>query len=289
MNWTRMPPLNALKSFSALAQSGSYSSAGRTLNVTHAAVKQQVRSLETHLGIALVERSGRGISITPAGQELADSLLDGFSRISQGLDKLTETAAAQPVQVTMSPAFAVKWLMPRLANFQAEHPEITLLLNPAGRFVELSAGAIEIAIRFGRLDAPPANGELLLPVDLSVVATPELVRKYDPGSPSDLVHMPWLQELGTNEAGEWLARRGVAPERPLIISHMPGNLIQDAVRRGDGITYTARQWVADELKTGQLQELFPQADRGGFFVVTLPGELRPPVQKFVDWLKYHAG
>ena len=85
-----------------------------------------------------------------------------------------------------------------------------------------------------------------------------------------------------------MERQGVTPEGPLMITHMPGNLIMEAVRRGDGLTYTARCFVDKEIRSGQLLELSSENDTGGYYIVTRPGVLRPPVRAFVNWLKRQA-
>ncbi len=288
MNWRDLPSLNALKALTVLAEAGSYSRAGEKLNVTHAAVMQQVKALEEHFGLQLVTRSGRKITLTDDGRMLARELEAGFNQIRHGVDTLAKVQQNRPVQVTMSPAFAVKWLMPRLADFQTRHPEVTLLLNPSGKIMDLEPGGMDVAIRYCRSDTLAKDADVLIVLDLLVVGTRELVRAANISAPADLVHLPWLQELGTNEVPDWLTRHGVQLVRPLMISHMPGNLIMDAVKRGDGITYTARQWVKEEIQTGQLVELFPEERVGVFFIHTLPGEKRQSVRLFVNWLKRQA-
>ena len=288
MDWHNLPSLNALKALSVVAETGSYSRAGEMLNVTHSAVMQQVRSLEGHIGLKLVKRSGRGVALTEEGRMLARELEIGFRHISNGVDTLRATELSRPVQVTMSPVFAVKWLMPRLADFQGRHPEITLLLNPSGRIMELKSGGIEVAIRYGRSDALKEEAVILIVLDLVVVGTPELVGTNNISEPADLLHLPWLQELGTAEVSDWFARHDVQLDRPLMISHMPGNLIIDAVKRGDGVTYTARQWLEDEIRSHELVELFPEETAGAFYVHMLPGEKRRSVSLFVNWLKQQA-
>ena len=73
-----------------------------------------------------------------------------------------------------------------------------------------------------------------------------------------------------------------------MISHMPGNLIMEAVRRGDGITYTARPFVEQEIMSGQLIEMFPDRAFGIYYIQTRPGAVRPPVKAFIKWLKRQA-
>ncbi|MDU8910492.1 LysR family transcriptional regulator [Aestuariicoccus sp. MJ-SS9] len=289
MSWTALPSLNALRAFAVLAETGSYSRAGLALNVTHGAIVQQVKALERDLDLQLVARAGRGVVLTEEGARLARDLNAGFRTIRNSIEALRDTGHERPVQVTMSPAFAVQWLMPRLAEFQTQHPEITLMLNPSGKLVELRPGGMDLAIRYARKDRLPEGADVLLSCDLLVVGTPELVAGRELRDPADLLGLPWLQELGTDEVAEWCARHGLPPERrPGNISHMPGNLILRAVRRGDGLTYTVRSWVADALESGALVGFFAEKDAGAFHIHTLPLAHRPAVRHFIRWLKRQA-
>ncbi len=288
MNWSGLPSLSSLRAFAAVADAGSYTQAAAALNVSHAAVSQQVKALEERLGIALVARDGRGIALTEEGAALARDLATGFAAIARGVETLTGAGDERPVQVTMSPAFAVRWFMPRITAFQKQHPEITLMLNPTAEVVALKPGGIDLAIRYGDSRAPAAKIDPVLIADMVVVGTPALLGARDITDPAMLVDMPWLQELGTHEVADWMARHGVTLDRPLMITHMPGNLIMEAVRRGDGITYTARPWVEEELRAGQLIELFSDRAFGIYYIVTRPGVQRRPVKIFVKWLKRQA-
>lgn len=283
-----MPSLNSLRAFSALAETGSYTKAGEALNVTHAAVMQQIKALEAFFGVQLASRSGRGVALTEDGKVLARDLEAGFRQIAQGVEALANLQHARPLHVTMSPVFAVKWLMPRLADFQQGHPEITLLLNPTGMIVDLERDGMDVAIRYCRTENLPKDAEVLIVLDLVVVGTPALVTSQRISEPADLRHLPWLMELGTNEVPEWFARHGVTLDRPLMVSQMPGNLIMDAVKRSDGITYTARQWVNDEIRSGELVELFPEVNVGAFYIHTRPGEQRRQIKTFSNWLRSRA-
>lgn len=288
MNWHRLPPLNALRAFAALAETGSYTTAGSALNVTHAAVLQQVRALERHLDARLVTREGRGIALTPDGEVLARSVERGFEHFMRGAEEVGTARQARPVQVTMSPAFAVKWLMPRIVDFQTRYPDITLMLSPTGRIVDLAATGIDVAIRYARLPDLPEGADVLVTLDLCVAGAPGLLAPDRVRAPADLLRLPWMQELGTNESSEWFERRGVPITRPLMISHMPGNLILEALARGDGVTYTARQWLSAELDRGSLVAAFPEPGAGVFHIQLAPGEPRPQVRRFVSWLKEQA-
>ena len=288
MNWLKLPSLNRLRAFSAVAEAGSYTLAAERLNVTQAAVSQQVKALEKHLGLTLVTRRGRGIELTSSGAGLARELSMGFEIIGRGVERLTDEATNCPVQITTSPAFAVEWLLPRMAEFQRLHPEITLMLNPTSEMVEIRPGGIDVAIRYRDQRRPRSEEDAILITDMIVIGAPSLVDGLDLGNPADLEGLPWLQELGTNEASDWFTYHGVVPEAPLTINHMPGNLIMAAVRRGDGITYTARAFFVDDLAVGRVVELFSEPLFGVFYVETPQEHQRPEARTFLKWLKSNS-
>jgi len=284
MDWARIPPLNSLRAFSAVAEAGSYTLAADKLNVTHAAVSQQIKALEGRVGVPLVVRQGRSIALTAEGQLLARDLDSAFSIIQRGVGQLVSDSANQPVQVTMSPAFAVEWLMPRLTEFQRAHPEITLLLNPTIELIEPKPGGPDVAIRYRDIRRPTSDVPTVLVTDMIIVGAPDLIANRRVDSPEALIDLPWLQELGTNEVADWLRYRGVVSEAPLNISQMPGNLIMNAVRRGDGLTYSARAFFREDITSGRIVELFSEPLFGLYYVETQHGRLRPAARKFVDWL-----
>lgn len=288
MDWKSLPPLNSLRAFSVVAETGSYTSAAERLNVTHAAVSQQVKALEQRLGVALVTRAGRGIELTDQGARLARDLASGFEIIGRGVDRLSEDAARRPVQITTSAAFAVEWLLPRMVEFQREHPEITVMLNPTSKVEELRPGGVDVAVRYHDRRRPRPDGNALLVTDMIVIGTPSLVADVARDDPVALTELPWLQELGTNEVMDWFTYHGVVPEQPLTVNHMPGNLIMTAVRRGDGITYTARAFFLDDLKAGRVVELFSEPLFGVYSIEARSEHLRAEARSFLKWLQSKA-
>ena len=284
MSWSALPPLNSLRAFSALAQTGSYSQAGSLLKVTHAAVSQQVRALEERLGVSLAVREGRGVRLTAEGLALARDLDTGFAAIRRGVEALRESSATKPVQLSTTPAFAMEWLMPRIQDFQNKHPDIPLMLNPTSKVMDIKPGGVDLAIRYKdkrKLDTPVTP---VLVTDMVIIAAPSLLGAQEINDPAMLMEMPWLQELGTNEVADWFGYRGVKLRRPLIVNQMPGNLIMQAVRRGDGITFTARAFFEAEIQSGKMKVLFSEPEFGTYYIATSPGPLRTTVKAVVNWL-----
>ncbi|WP_372835795.1 LysR family transcriptional regulator [Puniceibacterium confluentis] len=288
MNWATLPPLSALRAFAAYAETGSVTRAGQLLNVSHAAISQQMRSLETHLGVALLDRSARALSLTPEGLQLADALTEGFGRISQVIEALTGADADRPLQVATTPSFAAHWLMPRLASFRVAHPGIDIMINPSPKRTNPAPGGIDVALRFGMGHWPGLDAELLVQSPVVVVAAPSLIGDLTPKSPEDLLDFPWLQELGTSESTLWLAGRSVTGLRTKGVIHVPGNLVLDGARNGQGIAISTRVSVEEDLRAGRLRLLFEETEENGYHIVTAPGVMRPPLRDFVTWLRREA-
>ena len=284
MNWSGFPTLNSLRAFSAVAETMSFSRAADMLNVTHAAVSQQVKVLEERIGLILIERRGKLLTLTKEGKSLAHDLSIGFASIHDGVTALTRASTERAVQITMPPAFATSYLMPRIAGFQREHPEITLMLNPTAEIMELTPNGIDVAIRYCDGNIPGMVVTPLLKSDMVIVGARELMQGLSFSNPVALCDLPWLQELGSNDTAEWMERQNITPAQPIQITYMPGSLIMDAVRRGHGLTFTARSFVEKDIEAGLLVECFSESDVGAYYIVTRPGRLRPSVLTFVNWL-----
>lgn len=290
MDWRVLPSLNSLRAFSAVAEKKSFSAAGKELNVSHAAVSQQVRALEAHLGVKLAVREGRGVALTSDGHILAAGLKDAFSRIQDTVESIQEPQNTRPLNITMTPTFAVSWLMPRISDFRAQHPDIDLSLNPTAEVVEFEPGGLDLAIRYGEGDWPGLEAELLVPTHFVIVGASCLVGEREFWTAGDLLDFPWLQELGTNELALWMERQGVVPVSRLSVTHLPGYMVLDGLRRGDGITATAKVLLEPDINAGSLKILFEDetSPTTGYYIVNRPGVQRPALKAFVRWLRQHA-
>jgi DNA-binding transcriptional LysR family regulator len=182
----------------------------------------------------------------------------------------------------------VEWLMPRISTFQQKHPDITLLLNPTSEVIQPQADGIDLAIRYMDLRRLKAGARVHLKSDMVVVGAPGLVSGRNLDDPSTFIDLPWLEELGTNEVSEWFSRQRIVPTKPLMVSQMPGNLIMQAVRRGDGLTYTVGAFFDQELRSGSMVKLFSEAQFGAFYLETAARISRRPVEIVVEWLLSEA-
>lgn len=285
MSWRNMPSLISLRALDAFATEGNVVKAGKILNVSHAAISQHLRQLEDHMGVALVDRGGRSLVLTDEGEQLARALRLGFGAITTAVEDLMQTDAARPLHISCTSTFATIWLMPRLPDFRAKHPEIDLMLDPNPRVVTLEPGGVDMAIRHGDGNWPGLDVEMLVPSAMSVVASPALLDGRQNVTPKDLAELPWLEEIGASEADAWFKEHGVDLVSRAARIQLPGNLLIEGVRAGQGVAVTVRKFVEADLASGRLVELFCDEVARGYFVVTRPGVLRPPVKAFLQWLR----
>lgn len=283
VNWRDLPPLSALRAFGAFADAGSVVRAGVAIGVSHAAVSQQIRALEQHLGLALVSRRTRELVLTPEGRRLADAALAGFGGVAHVVGEMTGKDAMRPLQISTTPAFAGGWLMPRLAGFRAAHPGIDLSIDPTPSLRDIGPDGVDIAIRYGSGSWPGLSASLLVRSATVVVAAPSLIGGRAVAGLADLVDLPWLQELGTTETTAFFEKHGLQRSAGRGLTSMPGNLVLEAARDGQGVAVFAQAFVAHDLAAGRLRLLFTDDEREGYFIVTRPGVLRPPAKAFVSW------
>lgn len=290
MNWTNLPSLSSLRAFEAAARCLGYSAAGRELNVSHAAIAQQVRQLETFLGTPLLHRQGRGLAPSENGALLAARLSDGFGVIEDAVRDTMKSEETRPLHITMTPGFAQSWFLPRLRRFREAHPEIDLMVNPSAGLVDLARDGFDVGIRFGGGEWPGVAAEPLFASSFVVVAAPALFNGKTPCTPEELADYPLLQEVGTNELVEWLTALGMDPAKRLRTTHLPGNLLLSAVRDAQGIGATARAFVEDDIAAGRLISLFEDKSdpRSGYYLIRRPGVARPAVKKFRSWILREA-
>lgn len=288
MNWKALPPLAALRAFAAFAQTGTVVGAGDALNVSHAAISQQLRALESFLGVALLDRSGRGLALTDAGTQLAQAVKLGFGTMATALQDIGAGDVGRPVHLSTTSAFAANWLMPRLPDFQQGWPEVNLMIDASPQLTQLEPGGIDLALRYGMGNWPGLDAELLFPCPMVVVAAPELLKGRKITDPQELGDLPWIEELGRTEATNWWQARGLERTGQSVRTQVPGNLLLDGVRNGQGIAVSVQCFVAADIAAGRLVQLFEDDTGAGYYIVTRPGILRPPVKALVTWLRRRA-
>lgn len=286
MRWRNLPPLSALRAFAAFATAGNVVAAGEALGVSHAAISQQLRALEGHLDVALVDRSGRALQLTPAGQTLAVALNTGFATMISAAEDITGARDDRPLHISVTPTFAASWLMPRLSDFRRLHPDVDLTIDPSAELVNLAADGVDMAIRYGRGPWPPLENEMLLLSPMVVIGAPSLVGEGELPDITELAQMPWLEEFGTTESTNWLSQYGMLRPARGGLMQVPGNLLLDGARDGQGVAVTVRAFVERDIAAGRLWVLHQEpVDDKGYHIVVRPGVQRPALKAFFVWLR----
>jgi LysR family transcriptional regulator, glycine cleavage system transcriptional activator len=286
IDWRTLPSLTALRAFAATAEFRSFSQAARVLNVTHAAVAQQVRALEDHLGRSLVQREGRGVSLTSDGEQLAAAMGEGFAALQRGVEALKAGEADRPVRVTLTASFAVQWLMPRLKDFWERFPDIGLSLHPDSRVVDLHREAMDVAIRYGNGDWPGVESVYLASARLVVAGAPSILGQRDTLSPAEMREMDWILSRNWPEQDAFLQRLGLDPEGLSRTDISSEELALAAARQGLGLVVESVALVEADDAAGRLRIVHESPEKlPAYFVVTLPGPKRASARAFLKWLR----
>lgn len=191
----RLPPLNSLRAFEAVARRLSFTEAADELCVSTAAVSHQIRALEGHLGTVLFRRSSRSLSITPAGAILLPEVREAFVRLHNATAQLRRRELAGPLTIAVPPSFAAKWLIPRLSALRRDCPEIEVRIACARELVDFASSDVDVAIRYGRGRYSGLHSDLVMTSEYFPVCSPALA-SGTPGlsAPDDLRHFTLLHD-----------------------------------------------------------------------------------------------
>lgn len=289
IDWRSLPSLSSLRAFAAVAELGGFSQAARVLNVTHAAVSQQVRGLEQALDTALVARDGRGMALTAEGQQLAQALLDGFATVAAGVDTLRAGGSDRPVRITLTASFATQWLMPRLKEFWDLYPDIALSLHPDARVVDLRRDGMDLGIRYGNGDWQGVTARFLAPARMAVAASPDLLAGRTTLSAAEMQEMEWILARDWPEQENYLKSLGLRPEALSRTDFVNEELSLAAARQGLGLVVESLALLEGDLEEGRLVLLHDSKDKlPAYFIVTQPGPQRAATRAFLKWLEQAA-
>ncbi|WP_420324684.1 LysR substrate-binding domain-containing protein [Mameliella sp.] len=269
-NEVTLPPLNGLRAFAAAGRHLNFRAAADELGVTQGAVAQQVRGLEDHLGLRLFLREPRGLAFTAEGRTYHAGVSQAFSQLSEA----TAALRSAPTRVTISvtPTFASKWLIPRLAELSQAHPGIDLRITATERVLSFHADGIDLAVRQAR---PPfgasLRADLLFSQEVIAVCSPSLVAQHDlPLDAATLasktllhdIHDLWPKFIKTVFGEDVKLSRGPRFNQT--------TLALDAALAGQGIALASRFLVQRDLKAGRLVQPLENALNGDtdFYLLT---------------------
>lgn len=299
LSLTRLPPLSALRTFLVTARHQSFVQAAGELNVTPAAVGQQIRQLEAHLGCTLFHRGTRTLTLTEQGRALQPGLADGFQRIVEAVSLVSGPAPAEPLVVSMAPSFATKWLIPRLESFRQENPSVDVRIVASMELMNLSAEEADCAIRYGAGRYPGLTVEKLLGEAVFPVCSPALLEgPHGLETPHRLRHHTLLHDDSPEEDAScpdwrmWLRAAGVTGVNPGQGLHFNQSaMVLEAAAAGQGVALAKARLADADLRAGRLVRPFGRVQHVHFayyFVCTAEKAADPRVDCFRSWLFAHC-
>lgn len=284
-------PLNALRTFEAVASHMSFVRAAQALHVTPAAVSTQIRALEQRLNQSLFHRHGRQISLTEAGRKLLPGVQRGLAEMRRALEAISHDHLEGVLNLSVMPSFLQKWLMPRLPGFYSAHPATDLRINVDNALVNFNQSDMNAAVRLGSghwagLKSVKLMDDWILPVcsrrllkKIGPIQSIEALQKQDLLFAPSKVWDPWFREFGeSSRDSRW-------------------NLLNDSIsilmaaEQGEGIALTRWSLAARELEARRLVrpiDTVVKADWSHYFVAPPHYFDLPKVAALRDWLLDHC-
>ena len=280
-------PLGALRVFESVATHLNFSAAADALNVTPAAVSQQIKTLESYIRVPLFRRNGRRVEITEEGLELLPAVRAGLDKLESAVHLIKQHGRGGPLQITLLSSFLQIWLLPRIRAFRRKHPEVELRFHTSSELMDFSRTPMHAGIRFGRGIYPGLHCEKLLDDWVVPVGTAELIKRYgmiERGADLSKLPLlegddpPWRIWQKSHEEIAWLSR-------PPVIDDSGGLLV--AAEEGLGFALARWTMVKRSLDKGTLRlaskEVVPHGS-AYYFVCPRAYLDLPKVALFREWI-----
>lgn len=285
-----LPPLKSLWYFKHAAELGSFKLAAEQLFVSQAAVSQQIRLLEAHLGCQLFTRQTRFVALTRAGEQLLPAILQGFSHFQSGVNGLSQDTEPHSLNLSVLPSFASGWLLQHISDFQRHYPDIHLRIDPSDQHANFAAGQVDLGIRFGLGQYPELHSEFLADHSLYLAYKPGML---DPQLPlrAQLLQQQLIMDICPDAKRGW---RSLVDELAISAAAMPvfleidnAALVIQATLAGQGVALVRRRLIESHIKLGQL-EIYPDFEFSCHYKYYLVGPKAhfnwPKVIAFQAWL-----
>jgi LysR family glycine cleavage system transcriptional activator len=284
---SRALPLENLRFFEAASRHLNFTRAAEELFVTHGAVSQRMKALEEHIGRALFERSGRTMRLTKPGQELRARISAALNEIDRAVEHARGGDTDRILTVSVLPAFATRWLIPRLSRFNSLHPEIGINIRASQSLIDFERDGVDMAIRFGNGSWPGLLSEKLLEDELFPVYAPKLKAAARLTDPRRLPDLPLLHDE-RQPWSIWFNSLGIDIVPPVSGPvYSDANLLMEAALAGHGVALARTSFAAPDLETGRLVRLFSHSAKTRFshyVVYPVRSEGRDKIAKFKKWI-----
>lgn len=283
-------PLNNLNTFTTAAEVQSFQAAAEVLHVTPSAVSHQIRNLEGLLGYALFDRLDKRVQLTRRGERLFYALRPAFRDIHRATDQAMKQCDRSGLILSVAPAFATRWLLPRLERFYAEFPEINLSLTATSDMVDFYRDDVDAAIRLGDGRWLGAVSVKLFDMQLVAVCTPERMASLEkPVTAQRLTELPLVINSSIPDTWEgWFESAGVVLQQPVSgLSVQNASQSLEAIQTGQQICLIDQPFVEKELAEGQLVQMLEHRHHGHrayYLAMSEEAVNKESLQIFQHWL-----
>lgn len=289
-----LPPLNAIRAFEATSRHLSATRAAAELHITPAAISHQIKILESYFETKLFKRLNRQLLLTDAGQNYALALQDIFNRLKEETKKITKHQQTS-LSITVEPAFAMYWLVPRISKFKKLHPGIDLKIDASYEVVDFKKNQIDLGIRCSQGKHPGLVSTLLFRNELYTVCNPCILEKQPLNKPNDLKQHVLLHETAAISYPDypnweiWLKAAGANEVDPAMgLFFETGYLLIQAALDGQGIALERRAFVESLIEKGRLVRPFNfslKQKTGGYHLVIPEHRVNDPkIEAFRKWM-----
>lgn len=284
----QLPPMNAIRTFECAARHLSFSLAAEELHVTPSAVSHQIKSLEDYLGVKLFRRQTRQISLTPEASQLLTGVQRGLLEISEATQRLLNNDQ-ETLLLSVAPAFASGWLIPRLHCFYEHYPETEVQIITSLKLVDFRNSNVHMAVRYGHGDWDGLSSDLLFEDELIPVCSPARYAKDQPKCAADLKNQVLLHAgMKHDDWPNWFSVVGVKVTRAVLGPEFQNTpLMIEAAVAGLGYGITNRKFIQHEIESGRLMVPFDvESQSGSAYYLVYPNEvaLSEKLSRFRDWV-----
>ena len=282
----RLPSLRALRVLEAVWKEGSIAAAAQHLNVSQSAVGHQLRQIEVLSGVRLLQREGRRIHLTEAGESLAVVAHRGFSAIRHEVDRLTMRERL-PITLAAMPMVMTNWILPNLADFQRRYPDVALHMSTI-QSDQVVTPEPEVAILFSLSGDLPPNARPLIHGRAVPVCAPSYLAEHPVRSDADILRGKLLHDEDSRMWRAWAQHAGLPPTEARDMIYLAGsNMLFDAAILGQGIALCREALIARSLAAGHLQVVSDvRIDQTACYytIVSNDGRRRGGVSAVLRWL-----
>jgi LysR family transcriptional regulator, glycine cleavage system transcriptional activator len=282
-----LPSVTSLLALEAVERLGSATLAAAELSVTHSAISRQLKHLEEQIGVALFQRSGRALTLTPAGRDYADNTRGYLQDLARASLKIRAAGAKASLNLAVLPAFGTHWLIPRLKPFADAHPGVVLNFTTRLEPIDFAREAFDAAIHFGQRDWQGVEYLELMRENV-IPAGPRGLLPGGGVTPQALLDLPLLHLESRPGAWEdWFRRRGVAVDRLGGMLFDQFAHLAEAAATGFGLALLPAFLSEAEFQRGRLvpfAETHDLVDAAYYLVWPKGRVVSHPLQRLIDWL-----